>query len=182
MQAITVLLLDLAQGAIHWPTDPSNITTCVEKLIRSLKAMKSNDTVSERAYNTVCKMLDRHEQSSEDVTTDQWAEETTEQPYNEPTAASYLASRPYNDPDLEYFQETPCLDTYPNDDYYSGANSGNFDLSSLVWPFNEPPADFLFGQEQIPLFFGNYFMTSFDQGTDYYGLGGYIQHGQQSPE
>jgi hypothetical protein len=181
MQAITVLLLELAQGAIHRPTDPSNITTCVEKLIRWLKAMASNDVVSERAYNTVRKMLDRHEQSSEDVTTGPWVEETTDQPYNEPTTASDMASQPYNDPDLQYFQETSCLHTYFDDDCYSRANSGNFNLNSLAWPLDQPPADFLFGQEQIPLSFGNYFSTNFDQGTDYYGLGGYTQYGQQPP-
>jgi hypothetical protein len=182
MQAITVLLLELAQGAIHWPTDPSNIATCVEKLTRWLKAMKSNDVVSERAYNIVCKMLGKHEQSREDVATGQWAAEMAEQSYNEPTAASYMASQPYNDPDLKCFQETPCLDTYFNDDYYSQANSENFDLNSLAWPLNEPPADFLFGQAQLPLFFGNHLMTNFDQGTDYYGLDGYTQHGQQPPQ
>jgi hypothetical protein len=126
-------------------------------------------------------MLGKHEQSREDVATGQWAAEMAEQPYNEPTAASYMASHPYNDPDLKYFQEIPCLDTYSSDDHYSQANSGNFDLSSLVWPLNKPPADFLFGQEQIPLFFGNFFTTKFDQGTGYYGLDGYIQHGQQPP-
>jgi hypothetical protein len=182
MQAITVLLLELAQGAIHWPTDPSNIATCVEKLTRWLKAMKSNDIVSERAYNIVCKMLGKHEQSREDVATSQWAAEMAEQPYNEPTAASYMASQPYNDLDLQYLQETPCLDTYFNDDYYSQANSGTFDLNSLARPLNEPPADFLFGQAQLPLFFENHLMTNFDQRTDYYGLDGYTQHEQQPPQ
>jgi hypothetical protein len=175
MQAITVLLLELAQGAMHWPKDPSNVAACVEKLTRGLEVMKSNDVVSERAYNIVCKMLGKHGQSREDVATGQWAAEMAKQPYNEPTAASYMVSQPYNDQDLQYLQETPCLDTYLNDDYYSQANSGNFDL-------NEPSADFLFGQAQLPLFFGNHFMTSFDQGTDYYGLDGYIQHGQQPPQ
>ncbi|CAG5137217.1 uncharacterized protein ALTATR162_LOCUS54 [Alternaria atra] len=182
MQAITVLLLELAQGAIHWPTDPSNIATCVGKLTRWLKAMKSNDVVSERAYNIVCKMLGKHEQSREDVATGQWAAEMAEQPYNEPTAASYMASQPYDDLDLQYLQETPCLDTYFNDDYYSQANSGSFDLNSLAWPFNEPPADFLFGQAQLPLFFGNHRMANFDQGTEYYGLDSSTQHGQQPPQ
>jgi hypothetical protein len=138
MQAITVLLLELAQGAIHWPTDPSNIATCVEKLTRWLKAMKSNDVVSERAYNVVCKMLGKYEQSREDVATGQWAAEMAEQPYNEPTAAFYMDSQPYNDLDLQYLQETLCLDTCSNDDYYPQANSGNFDLNSLAWPLNEP--------------------------------------------
>jgi hypothetical protein len=154
MQAITVLLLELAQGTIHWPTDPSNIATCVEKLTRWLKAMSSNDVVSERAYNIVCKMLSKHKQSREDVATGQLATEM-EQPYNEPAAASYMASQ---------------------------ANSGNFDLNSQARPLNKPPADFLFGQTQLPLFFGDHFMTKFDQGTDYYGLDGYTQHGQQAPQ
>jgi hypothetical protein len=39
--------------------------------------------------------------------------------------------------------------------------------------------DFLLGQAQLPLFYGNHFMTNFDQGTNYYGLDGYTQHGQQ---
>ncbi|CAN9415083.1 unnamed protein product [Alternaria alternata] len=174
ISAITVLLLELAQGAIHWPKDPSNIATCVEKLTRWLKAMESNDVVSERAYNIVCKMLGKHEQSREDVATGQWAAEMAEQPYNEPTAASYMVSQSFNDLDLQYLRETPD-DISFSDNYYSQANSGNFGL-------NEPPADFLFGQAQLRLIFGNHFMTNFDQGTDYYGLDGYIQHGQQPPQ
>ncbi|XPS72536.1 hypothetical protein M3J09_004698 [Ascochyta lentis] len=118
MQAITVLLLELAQGAIHWPTDPSNIATCVDKLTRWLKAMKRNDVVSERAYNIVCKMLGKHEQSREDVATGQWAAEMAEQLY-QPTAASSMASQLHNNLDLQYLQETPYLNTYFNDSYYS---------------------------------------------------------------
>ena len=165
MQAITVLLLELAQGAIHWPKDPSNIATCVEKLTRWLKAMKSNDVVSERAYNIVRKMLGKCKQFGEDVATGQWT--------------AKMAEQPYNDLDLQCLHVTPCLDTYSNDDCYSQANSGNFDLNSQARPLNEPPADFLLSQTQLPLFFGNHFMTKFDQGTDCYGLDGNTQHGQQ---
>lgn len=173
MQAITVLLPELAQGAIHWPTDPSNIATCVEKLTRWLNAMKSNDVVSERAYNIVRKMLGKHEQFREDVATGQWATEMGEQPYNEPVAASYMASQPYNNLDLQYLQKTTCLDTCFNDDYYSQANSEKFDLSSQAWPLNKPPADFLLGQAQLPLFLGDHSMANFDQGTDSYCLDNY---------
>lgn len=144
--------------------------------------MKSNDFVSERAYNIVCKMLGRHEERNEDVAPGQRLEETMKQPCNGPTAASDLVSPPYNDPDLQYFEEASSLRTYVNDDYYFQANSANFDLSSLAMPPNEPPADFLFGQAQMPLFFGDYFSTNFDQGTDYYDLDDYTQHGQQPPQ
>ena len=98
-------------------------------------------------------MLGKHEQFREDVATGQWATEMAEQPYNEPAAASYMASQPYNNLDLQYLQKTTCLDTCFNDDYYSQANSGKFDLSSQAWPLNKPPAHFLLGQAQLPLFF-----------------------------
>lgn len=45
------------------------------------------------------------------IATSQWAAEMAERPYNQPTAASYKASQPYNDPGLQCLYATPLLDT-----------------------------------------------------------------------
>ncbi|KAF2025841.1 hypothetical protein EK21DRAFT_20389, partial [Setomelanomma holmii] len=57
MQAITVLLIELAQATLPLTSEPSELTACVQKLELWLQVMKNHDGVAHRAYNVVRNLL-----------------------------------------------------------------------------------------------------------------------------
>ncbi|KAF1911323.1 hypothetical protein BDU57DRAFT_412237, partial [Ampelomyces quisqualis] len=61
MQALTVMLLELAQRTSNLSEDPSHLVSCVEDLVEWLKVMKAVDGVAQNAYNVICEMLSNHE-------------------------------------------------------------------------------------------------------------------------
>lgn len=57
MQALTVLLLELSYGTVHFPEDGKEIVADIKILIRWLRKMKDTDQVAERAYKVAFGIL-----------------------------------------------------------------------------------------------------------------------------
>jgi hypothetical protein len=163
MQAITVLLLELAQGTSYLSEDTAHVTACMEKLVQWLNTMKIVDAVAENAHKIVCDMLSKHEQFARKISPGSWLLETfVAEPNTFNTMPSQLHNTNNTDPRLSgesAYNPMP----FNNDDLYSGANEGLFDLNNLADPLNDPFGGIQFSQAQYPLFYGNQFTTLFDQ-------------------
>jgi hypothetical protein len=158
MQAITVLLLELAQGTSYLSEDTPHVTACMEKLVQWLNTMRIVDGVAENAHKIVCDMLSKHEQFVRKISPGSWLLETF---VAVPNTFSNMSSQLQTNPD-------PQLSTYPfNDNLYTAANQESFDLNTLADPLNNPFGNIQFGQAQYPLFYGNQFATLFDQDMSY---------------
>jgi hypothetical protein len=165
MQAITVLLLEMAQSASQLSMEPSNIIACVEKLVQWLEAMKQIDGVAERAYNTVCKTLSKHESFARRMFPTQW--DTMQS--SEKDATTSTGKMPQTDhiinPESSSESMWPLIPV--DEDFFAAANQGQFDLDTLTDPLADPYANFQFGQTQYPLFYGNQFTTVYDQDMNF---------------
>jgi hypothetical protein len=188
MQAITVLLLEYAQGAVHVETAKKpSLLICVKKLTSWLAAMRTTDGVADRACKLVNRMMGRHI-SNEDA---EVIAESKDIPHNEASEMMINDSRPQfysgseppddnvakasavtDDSNLNQGPQYPRIASPPAsmlDNVYPQMNSSNFDLDAMVWPLeDEYPNQLRFGQEQMPLFFGNQFTTNFDQEMEYF--------------
>jgi hypothetical protein len=189
MQAITVLLLEYAQGAVHVETaQKPSLLICVEKLTSWLATMRTADGVADRAYKLVNKVMGRHI-SNDDA---EVIEEPKDIPHNEASEMMISNSRPHFYPDYEpsddniakasamvdnsmfnqgpQYQRNAWPSASMSDNVGPQMNSSNLDIDAMVWPLNdESTTQTQFGQEQMPMFFGNQFMTDFDQEMDYFG-------------
>ncbi|KAF2830575.1 hypothetical protein CC86DRAFT_315963 [Ophiobolus disseminans] len=165
MQAITVLLLELAQDTNR--ADRSKIAECVEKLANWLEAMKSVDSVADRAYSVVCKMLNRNRQSIQNAIPHQWPQGLLQAFEDQPSDAVGIASQAYSNTDLQYRGEPTWPSAPYNDDGYNQANLGSFDLNPLAGPLPHAYGNNVqFSQEPYPFFYGN-FTTLFDEQMDF---------------
>ncbi|KAL1591331.1 hypothetical protein SLS60_012075 [Paraconiothyrium brasiliense] len=59
MQALTVLLLEMSYGTVHFPKDGQEIMPSTKKLLRWLRAMKKNDPLAQRAYTIAFELVQR---------------------------------------------------------------------------------------------------------------------------
>jgi hypothetical protein len=179
MQAITVLLLEMAQSMNHLSKEPSDVIACVEKLVRWLKAMKQIDGVAERAYNTVCKTLSKYESFARRMFPTQW--DTMQSTDFDTTTSASKAPQTHHVDDSEFSLGAMWPSMPVNDNFYTAANQGNFSLNTLTDPLindslNDPFASFQFGQTQYPLSYGNQFTTIYDQDMTYdYGDNAHLE-------
>jgi hypothetical protein len=161
MQAITVLLLELAQGTSYLSEDTAHVTACMEKLVQWLNTMRIVDGVAENAHKIVCDMLSKHSQFARKISPGSWLLETF---VAVPNTFTNMPSQLQTNPD-------PQLSGGPtyqfNDDPYTAVNEAPFDLNTLADPLNDPFGNIQFGQAQYPLFYGNQFTTQFDQEMSY---------------
>ena len=165
MQAITVLLLDLAQRTSR--VDLSSVTAGVEKLAQWLKTMRPLDGVADRAYSIVCNMLSKDEQSSQNVRSNHSISETMLPSSNDPSATD-LASQIVPNSNLQTYSEPAWPPASFNDDYYAQGSQGTSGLNPLFdFPTDSYANSFQFGQEPYPFFYENQFTTLFDQSANY---------------
>lgn len=164
MQAITVLLLELAQGTSHLSEDSSEITICVEKLTRWLILMKTVDRVAESAYNMVRNMLSKHSQFGRQMVPGPWLDEVMAP---DPTAFQDAGAQLHLGPDSQHFPDTSYSAMSFGNDCTTTTNDGTFDMNNLADPLGNPFGGFQFGQSQYPLYYGNQFTTLFDQEMAY---------------
>jgi len=162
MQAVTVLLLELAQGTSR--PDPSKIIGSVEKLAQWLKMLAAADAVAERAYGIVCRILSRNSQVVGSNTTDHWLQESLQLSSN---ASADITPQGYPYANPQYLGEPSWPTATFNDDYYTQGNEGIFELNPPAGSLPDKLANtFQFGQEPYPPFYGNQF-AAFDEFMDY---------------
>jgi hypothetical protein len=172
MQALTVLLLELSSDGAHLTIDKKSVTACTEKLIKWLQSMAPADGVSERAYNIVCKVVNKQDQTramsklmphlppKNDLQSQHGAKSSTLDP-QQPT---HLPEEPSisQQPEISW----PNVDAFNTNSFYSMSNTGNFypnDMSGTEY-LNDPHAGlYEFGQPQMSLFYGNPYQASFDE-------------------
>jgi hypothetical protein len=155
----------MAQSASQLSKEPSKIIACVEKLVQWLEAMKQIDGVAERAYNTVCKTLSKHESFARKMFPTQWdTMQSIEQDATTSTGKEPQGHQMAN-PEVSSESMWPLMPV--DEDFYAAANQGHFDLNTLTDPLPDPYINFQFGQTQYPLFYGNQFTTMYDQDMTY---------------
>jgi hypothetical protein len=166
MQAVTVLLLELAQGTSH--AEPAHIIACVGKLTQWLRTMSQVDIVADRAYGIVCRMLNKKKQDVGDAAASQWPEGTIHPSALESNLSSDMAPQPY-DPNLDYYQ--PQESVWPMEHFdqrrFTQANAGPFDMSNFANPLRDGYANAEFQQDPLPFYYGNLFSTYFDETMEF---------------
>jgi hypothetical protein len=155
MQAVTILLLELAQGPSR--VNPSDVVRSVVKLARWLKAMAFVDAVAERAHNIVCRVLIKNKDIIEKYTPGQWPQELLQEPENEPRFAFDNT-----------FVDLPGIgDNLWNSTSFSGGNETSFVSNTFNTSLPESHStEYQFAQEPYPYFYSNHF-TLFDEPMDY---------------
>lgn len=170
MQALTVLLLELSLDGIHLTVEKSHVTSCIDKLIRWLNAMKAVDAVSESAYNVVARVMSK--QTKEKAAQRQLPQPQPTELHQKQQHAEYMAFesqqqyRPSSQPLTLQQSDVAWASADPFDsNIYSQSNTGNF------YPNNVPGGEYLndptarlmeFGQP-LNLFYGNPYESTFDQ-------------------
>ncbi|CAN9445480.1 unnamed protein product [Alternaria alternata] len=157
MQALAVLLLEMAYEGKHLKDEKADILACIKKMIRWLRAMKANDPVAARAHDVVYKILNScapvlREQVKELIDDDSnW----TSQP-----------ARPARSGASSTFQSQSTSWDTPSGTGLSEEMPPNYppplSHDHLVDPLLQYP---LPTQQPTPSAFGNPFFTSFDQGV-----------------
>jgi hypothetical protein len=161
MQALTVMLSELAQGTSSLSEETLEISACVEKLVRYLEKMKTVDAVAENAYSVVCSMLRKHEKFSRRLVPGQWLHETTRPLDPDPNAYANMPSQENTHIGHHYFPQGAVSPAPFDDGCYTTGNEGLVDLQNPTDPLNQ------FGQTQYPIFYGYQPMTLFDQEVGY---------------
>jgi hypothetical protein len=181
MQSMTVFLLELSLGGVHLTMKRSFITASVDKLMRWLQSMMVNDAVSERAYQILLKVLNKHDPTAH-VNTSEHVVGTPAQSYP-PRPQDVLRAAPRNNteqasafnlPPATYdsimddpstlYEQAIWPDNVFNSDFYSQANNGNFDLNSLSDYFQGPIEA---GPAQMPMHYGSSYTSDFDHCMDW---------------
>ncbi|CAN9346145.1 unnamed protein product [Alternaria alternata] len=171
MQALTVLLLELSLDGIHLTVEKSHVTSCVDKLIRWLSAMKSVDAISESAYNVVARVLNKqskqeaaHRQLPQPQPTDQHQQQRQAQDTTLELQQQYQS---YSQP-LALQQSGvvwPTTDAFNSNDFYSQSNTGNFYSNNVSGSeyLNDPNAELMDFDQPLNMFYGNPYEATFDQ-------------------
>jgi hypothetical protein len=167
MQAITVLLLELAQGTSRLSEDSSKISTGVEKLTRWLAIMKILDRVAGSAYNMVGKMLSKHDQFARELVPGPWLDEVMQAESSDPTTFANDEPQVHLGSGFQNFSDNSYSAMSFGNEYNTTINNGTYDPNNLVDPLSYSYGSFQFGQPQYPLFYGNQFATLFDQDLSY---------------
>lgn len=156
MQALAVLLLEMAYEGKHLKGEKADILACIKKMIRWLRVMKASDPVAARAHDVVYKILNTcapalREQVKELVADDNdWTSQPT-QPAHSGASTFYPQSTSWDTPSgTGYSEEMP-----PN--YPPPLSHDHFVDPLLQYPLPM--------QQPTPFTFGNPFFTSFDQGA-----------------
>jgi hypothetical protein len=155
MQAITILLMELAQGPSR--ANASDVARSVVKLTRWLKAMTLVDAVAERAYDIVCRVLTKNKDKIEKYTPGQWPHDMLQGQENEPRVAFDNTSL-----GLPRFNEDVWNSTFSSSGNEPSFGSNRFNTSQPESCANE----YQFAQEPYPYFYSNHF-TLFDEPMDY---------------
>jgi hypothetical protein len=162
MQALTVLLLELAQGTSHLSEDTYDISTCVEKLTQWLSIMKTVDSVAERAYIIVSEMLSKNHQFVRKMVPSPWLDEITQSGQAVPATFTNVDYQSHVD---------PALHDLTANMFSSAAGTATQDDPLILNDLNAPLADsfgsFQSRQPQYPMVYGNEFTTLFDQDVGY---------------
>jgi hypothetical protein len=168
MQALTVMLLELAQRTSHLSENPSHLIACVENLVEWLKMMRSVDRVAESAYNVVCGMLSNHKHFASNLSPSQplqgfVQQQSGQDPFPYPATSGQA---PYQSNPQRF--TSPIYSTIPfSDNIYNNLNEENLDLNTLAEPLDDPLDGVQDLQTPYPPFHGNQFSTLFDQEMDY---------------
>jgi hypothetical protein len=161
MQALTIMLLELAQRTSDLSENTSHLISSVENLVEWLKMMKSVDRVAANAYNIVCELLSNHKHFAGNLSPGQPPQGVVQQSLGQatnsypPTAAG--AQFPTNP---QQFSDTNYSTMSFNENFYNNPNEEDFNMSD---PFDDLP----YRQTPYPQFRGNQFSTLFDQDMDY---------------
>ncbi|CAN9480850.1 unnamed protein product [Alternaria alternata] len=157
MQALAVLLLEMAYEGKHLKDEKADILACIKKMIRWLRAMKANDPVAARAHDVVYKILNScapvlREQVKELIDDDSnWTSQPAQPARSGASSTFQSQSTSWDTPSGTGFSE----EMPPN---YPPPLSHDH----LVDPLLQYP---LPTQQPTPSTFGNPFFTSFDQGV-----------------
>jgi hypothetical protein len=167
MQALTVMLSEMAQGTSSLSEETLEISTCVEKLVRYLEKMKTVDAVAENAYSVVCSMLRKHEKFARRLVPGQWLHETMQSLDHDLNAFANMPSQENTQMDHQYFPQSAASPALFDAGCCATGNEGLVDLQNPTDPLNQPFSSYQFGQTQYPIFYGDQPMTSFDQEVGY---------------
>jgi hypothetical protein len=158
MQAMAVLLLEMAYEHKHLKEEKSDIVACIKKMIRWLHAMRANDPVASRAYDVVFKILKscapKLQDQVKDIIADDLESVSNSQPYqatHHQSTAGGSSLGVWNTP-----QHTDSSSTdhppYPPQFYPDQSTESLFPYTPL-----EP--------QSTGFAFGNPFITNFDEGV-----------------
>lgn len=162
MQAITVLLLDLAQGKPH--AEPTIISAGVEKLAKWLETMKVVDELADRAYKIVRRMLNKHLRSARNNASQEWTQTPAQSFYNDSNATTDATAREFLNDDAQSYGEPLWSSTAFSGLPYSQPDDGTLSLNPLAEPLLDPFTNTpQFGQDPYPLYYGDQFSTLFDE-------------------
>lgn len=163
MQAMAVLLLEMAYEGKHLKNEKADLIGCIKKLILWLRTMGVNDPVAARAYQVVWRILKTCSPSLQSQANELLADagdaphqarpsQGFRKPMKQPHAGIWQT--PYFDnPSLATPRAVdPRLFQQRTVDPFPGAQSGTFE-------------DFTADQALYPPAFGNPFVTSFDEGA-----------------
>jgi hypothetical protein len=92
MQAMAVLLLEMAYEHKHLKEEKFDIATCIKRMIRWLHAMRENDPVASRAYDVVYKILKSCVPKLQDQVRDIMADDLMSVPSFQPYPATHHLS------------------------------------------------------------------------------------------
>ncbi|KAF2175859.1 hypothetical protein K469DRAFT_723784 [Zopfia rhizophila CBS 207.26] len=176
MQALTVLLLEMSYGTVHFPQNGEEILPSIKKLIRWLRTMKENNKMAERAYTMAFEILQRLaprvNADISDLLREDAAGPTSPETSNfedQFTASEYGQGYPF--PDGEYSQQFGRQEMHASGfrDIQTGYASmfafppGPPHQDSSVLPFMDLGGTFLSNLPQSRPLFGNPFLTPYDE-------------------
>jgi hypothetical protein len=170
MQAMAILLLEMAYDSKDMASDDPSMKTSIKKLIRWLRAMQGNDPVAAQALGVIKKILRACAPKLQDQVSDLLAMDDDATPPQQDNHAESQHPRDQSTQN-QFAQEPPA--PWPQADPYgnTAGDNMNFDPSAYqqqtydpfivqgAYPYTLP------SQVQFPLAFSNPFFTSFDQGA-----------------
>ncbi|KAI4694813.1 hypothetical protein J4E81_006414 [Alternaria sp. BMP 2799] len=154
---MSVLLLEMAYEGKHLKDEREDIMGCIKKMIRWLRAMKTNDPVAARAHDVVYKILNTCAPALREQVKELIADDTewTSQP-----AQPARSARPST-----FTSQSTSWDT-TGATGYSQELPPNFPPPLSEAHFMDPLLSYPMPAQQPTSFaFGNPFMTNFDQGV-----------------
>lgn len=148
---MAVLLLEMAYEGQNMKEDKADILSCIKKLMRWLRAMRTNDPVASRAHDVVYKIFNTSASSLRDQVSELVDDDHTQPPQAQPSERHEEFAFPTQ-------PEPWDMPIYPEDTSQTLPPPFlNEQFSNPIYPFpvqNDP---------SIAFSFGNPFMTTFDQ-------------------
>ncbi|KAF2187211.1 hypothetical protein K469DRAFT_738344 [Zopfia rhizophila CBS 207.26] len=175
MQALTVLLLEMSYGTVHFHPNGEEILFSVKKLIRWLRAMKENNQMAERAYamafGILQRLAPRVDANISDLLREDAAGRTVPATSNfedQFTAGEYDQGYPFSAG--EYSQQFGGQEMRASSSH--GIQTGHASMfafpsgphqDSSVLAFTDPGGTLPPNLPQSSPFFGNPFLTAYDE-------------------